>query len=103
MAGKRIDDITGEVSAIGRGQRRALLALEVIVQDQLLVVVGQDQVDARPLEVSAEQQLGVGDDNRIRGSMRGRAIDMRMHHGMRIRPINRQLRVEFANEIQWPP
>ena len=50
------------------------------MQDQFLVVVGQHQVDAGALEVSAEQQLSVGDDDGIRGSMRGRAIDVRMHH-----------------------
>jgi hypothetical protein len=71
------------------------------VQDQFVVVVGQDQVDAGSLELSAEQQLRVGDDDGIRRSVRGRAIDMRMHSGMRNRAINRQLGVEFANEIQW--
>jgi len=65
------------------------------------MVIGQDQVDAGSLELSAEQQLGVWDDNGIRRSMRGRAIDMRMHSGVRNRAVNRQLGVEFANEIQW--
>jgi hypothetical protein len=35
---ERVDNIAGQVGAIGRRQRGALLALEVIVQDQLVVV-----------------------------------------------------------------
>jgi hypothetical protein len=89
------------VGAIGRRQRDALLALEIIMQDQFVVVVGQDQVDAGSLELSAEQQLGVRDDNGIRRSVRRRAIDMCMHSGVRNRAINRQLGVEITNEIQW--
>ena len=36
MAGQRVDEVAGEMGAVGRGQRRAFLALEVIVQDQFL-------------------------------------------------------------------
>ena len=43
VAGQRVDEIAGEVRAIGRRQRRALLALEVIVQDQFVVVMGKDR------------------------------------------------------------
>jgi hypothetical protein len=101
VAGERLDEVAGEVGAVGRCQRDPLLAFEIIVQDQFVMVVRQHQVDAGSLELSPEQQLGVGDDNGIRRSMRGRAIDMRMHSGMRNRAVNRQLGVEFANEIQW--
>ena len=59
MARKRVDDVAGEMSAVGRRQRCAVLALEVIVHDQFVVVLGKDQVDAGPLEVSVEQQLGI--------------------------------------------
>ena len=38
VAGQRIDDVAGEIGAIGRGQRGALLALEVVVQHQLAIV-----------------------------------------------------------------
>ena len=55
MAGQRVDNGAGEMGAVGRGQRGALLALEVVVQDQFAVVVGQDQVDAGPLEICVEQ------------------------------------------------
>ena len=72
MTGERVDEIAGQVSAIGGCQRRALLALEVIVKDQFAVVVGQDQVDARPLEVRIEKQVRVGNDDRVRGNLRVR-------------------------------
>ena len=71
VAGQRADDIAGEVRAIGRRQRRALLALEVIMQDQLVVVPGKDQVDAGPLEVAIEKQLRVRDDDGVRRRVRG--------------------------------
>ena len=34
VPGQRIDDVAGEVGAVGRGQRGALLALEVLVQHE---------------------------------------------------------------------
>ena len=50
-----------------------------------MAVLGKNQVDAGPLEISVEQQLRIGDDNRIRRSVRsGRrngfevAVRMRM-------------------------
>ena len=52
VPGQRVDDVAGEVGAIGRGQRGALLALEVIVQHEFAVAAGEDQVDARALEVA---------------------------------------------------
>ena len=52
FADKRVDDVAGQVCAVGRGDRRALLALEVIVQDELVVVLGQDQVDSRALVIA---------------------------------------------------
>ena len=70
-AGQRVDDVAGEMGAIGRRQRGALLALEVIVQDQFVVVLGKDQVDAGPLEVAAEKQMRVRDDDGVRRSVRG--------------------------------
>jgi hypothetical protein len=84
LAGERVDDVAGEMGAIERRQRAVMLALEVIMHDQFAVGVGKDQVDAGPLEVCAEQQMRVGDDNgicrRVRG-VRDYRIDMRM--GMR--------------------
>ena len=84
VAGQRADDIAGEVRAIGRRQRRALLALEVILQDQFVVVPGKDQVDAGPLEVAVEQQLRVRDDDRVRRrvrGVRGNGLDVGMRPG----------------------
>ena len=70
MAGQRVDDIAGEMGAIGRGQRGALLALEVVMQHEFVVVLGQDQIDAGPLEVAVEQQMRIRDDNGVRRRMR---------------------------------
>src|SRR6266404_2644030 len=63
VAGKRVDDVAGKMGTIGRRQRGALLALEVILQHQFAVVPGQDQVDAGSLEISVEQQFRVGNDD----------------------------------------
>ena len=104
VAGQRIDEIAGEVGAIGGRQCGPLLALEVIVQDQLLVVLGKDEVDARPLEVAVEEQLCVGNDDRARrsvGGMRGDGLDMAMLVGMQARAVSGKLAVEFTGIIQW--
>ncbi len=106
VAGERADDIAGEVRAIGRRQRRALLALEVIMQDQFVVVPGKDQVDAGPLEISVEKQLRVRDDDGVRRRVRsvpGNRLDMGMALGMQTRAVSRELGVEFARVIQGPP
>jgi hypothetical protein len=44
--------------------------------------------------------MGVRDDDGVRGSVRGKRIDVEMRAEMRVRAVNRQLSVEFANEIQ---
>jgi hypothetical protein len=69
VAGQRVDQIAGEVGAIGRRQRRAIFALEVILQNQFVVVLGKDEVDARPLEVSLKKQIGVRNDDGVRRGM----------------------------------
>src|SRR5262249_43762448 len=38
IAGQRLDDVAGEMRTIGRSQRGALLALEIIMQHELAVV-----------------------------------------------------------------
>ena len=96
MAGQRVDDVAGEMGAIGRRQRDALFALEVILHDPFVVVPGEDQVDAGPLEVAVEQQIRVRDDDGVRRRVRG----MVMGIGMGTRAVNVQLGVEFADEIQ---
>jgi hypothetical protein len=44
VAGQCVDDVAGEVGAIGRGKRGAFLTLEVIGQQDLAVTAGEDQV-----------------------------------------------------------
>ena len=78
VPGQRVDDVAGEMGAIGRGQRRPLLALEVIMQHEFAVVAGQDQVDARPLEIAGEQQMGVRNDNGVGRRMRRNLVDMEL-------------------------
>ncbi len=83
VTGQCVDDVAGELGAVGRGECRALLALEVVVQDQLVVVLGKHQVDAGPLEIAVEQQLGVRHDNRI-GRNVGRVVRKSLDVGVRI-------------------
>jgi hypothetical protein len=92
------------VGAIGRRQRGALLALEVIVQHQFMVVPGKHQVDAGPLEVSVEQQLRVGNNDGVRGNMRrvrADRLDMGVPVRVQTRAVSVVLGVEFAGIIQW--
>ena len=82
MPGQRVDDVAGEVGAIGRSQRGALLALEVVMQDELAVVAGENQVDARPLEVAVEQQVGIRNDNGVGRRMRRNAAYLEVSKGL---------------------
>jgi hypothetical protein len=103
VAGQRDDEIAGEMRAIGRCQRRPLLALEVGVQDQFLVVVGKDQVDAGALEVAVKEQLRVGNDDRICRRMRrtrGRRLDVAMSLLMQTGAVSGKIGVEFTSVIQ---
>jgi hypothetical protein len=80
------------MGAIRRRQRRALLALEVIVQDQLLIFRRKDQIDAGPFEVAVEKQVRIRDDDgicRCMGRMRRNAIAGRMTAGMRAHAIHK--------------
>ena len=61
VAGERADDVAGELGAIGRRQRGALFADEIILDDVLAAVLRQDQIGAGALVVAGEQQIGVGD------------------------------------------
>jgi len=92
------------IAALG-GQGGAVLALEVIMQDQLVAVLRKHQIDAGPLEVAVEKQLAVRDDDRIRWRVRGvrlDRLDMGMSNGVRTRAVSGKLGVEFAGVIQWP-
>ena len=98
MAGERIDDLAGEIGAIGRGQRRVLLALEIIGEPQLVIILADDEVGAGALEVAAEQQLRVVDDDRIRRCLGRHRIDM--HLRFRVMTRERHAAIEFRNKIQ---
>ena len=76
VPGQRVDDVAGEVGAIGRGQRGAFLALEVLAQHELLVATGEDQVDARPLEVAVEQQMSIRNNYGVGRRMCRNLVDM---------------------------
>ena len=78
VPGQRVDEVAGEVGAIGRGQRGALLALEVLMQDELAVAVGEDQVDARPLEVAVEEQMGIRNNYGVGRRMCRNLVDMEL-------------------------
>jgi hypothetical protein len=85
--------------SVGRGQRLVLLALEVVVQDEFIVVVGQDEVAARTLEIGAEQKMRVGNDDRIRRRMRMAGVQMD-EMGMIPRAVRGNRAVKFASVIQ---
>ena len=55
------------MGAVRRGQRRPLLALEIVVDYEFVVALGQDQVDAGPIEVRVEQQMRIGHHKGARG------------------------------------
>ena len=59
----------------GEASARPLLALEVIMQDDFAVVAGEDQVDARALEIAGEEQVRVRNDNGVRRRMCRNFVD----------------------------
>ena len=102
MTGQRVDEIPGEVGAIRGRQRSAFFALEVIMQDQFLVVLGKNEVDAGSLEISVKKQQRVRHDNGAGRNMGGvRRLDMAIRIGMRNRNVSRRISVELTGVIQW--
>lgn len=69
MAGERVDDVAGEVGAIGRGERRALVAPEIIVNDEVVPVMGQNEVETRALELAVKDQVRIGNNDGTIGQM----------------------------------
>jgi len=63
VASKRVDDVAGKMGTIGRRQRGALLALEVVLQQPVRGRPWTGSVDAGSLEISVEQQFRVGNDD----------------------------------------
>ena len=78
VPGQCVDDVSGEVGAIRRGQRGAFLALEVLGQHDLAVTTGEDQVDARALEVAVEQQMSIRNNYGVRRRMCRNLVDMEL-------------------------
>ena len=71
------------------------------MQDQFLMVLRKDQIDAGPLEISVEKQLRVRDDNRARRNMRGvNRLDVDVAIGMQPRFVSGKAGVKFAGIIQ---
>ncbi|MBA7701162.1 hypothetical protein ES703_109894 [subsurface metagenome] len=93
VAGQRIDKMAGEEGAVGRGKRRVLVALEVILKPQLLVALADDEVAAAALEVAGEEELRVLDDDRIGRRLGGHRLDMRLR--LRVSSRERQAAIEF--------
>jgi hypothetical protein len=98
MAGQHFDRLAGEIGAVGRSQRRALVALEIVRQHQFLVIPGDDEVEAGPLEVAVEEKIGVLDDDRIRRRPGVHRLDLQLR--LRVGSRKRQAAIEFGKEIQ---
>ncbi|MFK4528421.1 hypothetical protein ABIF90_006402 [Bradyrhizobium japonicum] len=78
MARERVDDVAGEMGAIGRGDRCALVALEIIVNDELMPLVGQHEVETCALELAIEDQVSIGNNERAVGHVTVRLRDKRL-------------------------
>ena len=109
MARQRVDDVAGEVGAVGRGDRRALVAPEIIMNDELVTVMGQHEVAACALEVAVEDQVGVGNDERAVGhvamplgdeGLGGKGIGIAVAGRARALAIQEGCSVKFASVIQ---
>jgi hypothetical protein len=69
------------------------------VQDQFVVALGQDQVNAGALEVGVEQEMRIGNDDRIRRRMDMARIQLD-EVGMIPRPFRGKSAVKLASVIQ---
>ncbi|XIA66134.1 hypothetical protein ACFIOY_08680 [Bradyrhizobium sp. TZ2] len=99
VAGQRVDDISGEVGAIGRSQRRPLLALEVILQDEFAVIAGENEVDARPLEIAGEEQMGIRNNNGVGRRMCRNFVDTHVPNRLGTLAVGQQIG-EFTGQAQ---
>jgi len=70
------------------------------MQDEFAIVLGQDQVDAGTLEVRVEQELRIGNDDRVRRRMRMAGVKMDIGMGGAPMASRRNPAVEFASVIQ---
>nr|WP_312015475.1 hypothetical protein [Bradyrhizobium manausense] len=80
VTGERTDNVAGEMGAVGRCDRRALVALEIIVNDELVAVMREHEIEARALEVAMKDQIGIFDHHRalrhVAMRLGGKGIDM---------------------------
>ena len=76
-AGERIYDIAREAGSVRRGKGCSFVASEIIGHDDFMAVLLQDQVEARTLELGIEQEMRVGNDDRVvRRGMRASVLDV---------------------------
>jgi hypothetical protein len=65
------------------------------VQNQLAIVAGKNEVDTRALEVAGEEQMRIGDDDRVGRCMSRNGIDVDMPMRVGSRPSRQQV-IDFA-------
>ncbi len=104
MAGECVDDVAGEVRAVGRGDRRALVAPEIIVNDEIVPIMGQHEVEAGALEIAVEDQVRVGNDERairhVTVRLGGKGIDVAIGGRSGTQAVQGNRGVKFASVIQ---
>lgn len=97
VTGERVDDVAGQMRAVGRGQGRAFFTPEVVVQDQLAIILRQDQIEAGTFEIAGEEQLGVVNDDRAGQRISRNAVDMDLPTGVSVQA--RQEAVKFIDKV----
>jgi hypothetical protein len=96
MPGQCVDDPWINHRAFGRNQDRPLLTAKVVVDDRPMVVIGDDQIIARPLIFAGEQQMRVRYNDLVAAAGSGNTLaDMKVE----IRISNRLM--EISREIHW--
>jgi hypothetical protein len=61
------------------------------MQNDLAVAAAQDQVDARPLVITVEQQMGIRNDNSVDRRMGRNAVDVDRAMGMRAMGVGQHI------------
>jgi len=69
------------------------------MQDELAVLGRQNEVDARPLEIAGEEQMGIGNNNGAGRRMRRYAVDTQVPNGLGTLAISLQIG-EFTSQAQ---
>ena len=73
------------------------------MQDQFSIILRKDQINAGPREFSAEKQMRVRDDDRIRRNVRSmKRLDVAVAVRMMAEAVNGNFGVKFARVIQGP-